>query len=100
MPTAGTRASPTRRRAGARGRRPAPAGATTAGRDAADIEWGVGVEPEDLARFLAEDAETYVAMGFSQFTLGFDGPDWDVDAGTAWLAWRDRANITSAAGAA
>ena len=28
------------------------------GRDAAEIEWGLGVEPEDLDRFLAHDAQT------------------------------------------
>jgi probable F420-dependent oxidoreductase len=72
----------------------------TAGRDPATIEWGLGVEPEDLARFLAEDADTYVAMGFSQFTLGFDGPAWDVDVGRAWLGWRNRTNIARSAGAA
>ncbi|HEY7599866.1 MAG TPA: LLM class F420-dependent oxidoreductase, partial [Candidatus Limnocylindrales bacterium] len=44
------------------------------GRDPADIEWGVGVEPDDLERFVREDAETYLALGFSQFTLGFNGP--------------------------
>ena len=27
-------------------------------------------------------------MGFAQFTLGFNGPDWNVDAGADWLAWR------------
>ncbi len=64
----------------------------TVGRDPADIEWGVGVEPDDLDRFLAEDAETYVQMGFSQFTLGFDGPTWPVAAGRSWLAWRDACN--------
>jgi probable F420-dependent oxidoreductase len=64
----------------------------TIDRNPADIEWGVGVEPEDLDRFLAEDAETYVEMGFSQFTLGFNGPGWDVAAGAAWLAWRDGCN--------
>ncbi len=62
------------------------------GRDPADIEWAVGVEPEDLDRFFAEDAQTYVEMGFSQFTLGFNGPSWDVDAGTPALAWRDGMN--------
>ena len=62
------------------------------GRDPADIEWGVGVQPDDLDRFLAEDAETYVAMGFSQFTLGFGGPEWPVDAGLPWLRWRDACN--------
>jgi alkanesulfonate monooxygenase SsuD/methylene tetrahydromethanopterin reductase-like flavin-dependent oxidoreductase (luciferase family) len=64
------------------------------GRDPAEIEWGVGVEPEDLDRFLARDADRYLAMGFSQFTLGFNGPDWRVEDGTAWLAWRDARNAT------
>ena len=63
-----------------------------AGRDPADIEWGVGVEPDDLGRFLAQDADRYVEMGFTQFTLGFNGPHWAVDAGAAWLAWRDGRN--------
>jgi len=62
------------------------------GRDPAAIEWGVGVEPPDLARFLREDADRLVAMGFTQFTLGFNGPWWDVDQGSAWLSWRDRWN--------
>jgi alkanesulfonate monooxygenase SsuD/methylene tetrahydromethanopterin reductase-like flavin-dependent oxidoreductase (luciferase family) len=64
----------------------------TVGREPAAIEWGVGVEPEDLERFLAEDADTYVEMGFSQFTLGFNGPAWSVDRGGSWLAWRDDRN--------
>jgi alkanesulfonate monooxygenase SsuD/methylene tetrahydromethanopterin reductase-like flavin-dependent oxidoreductase (luciferase family) len=63
-----------------------------AGRDPRDIEWSVGVEPNDLERFLARDAMTYVEMGFTQFTLGFNGPDWSVDAGRPWLAWRDGMN--------
>jgi probable F420-dependent oxidoreductase len=62
------------------------------GRDPAAIEWSVGVEPEDLDRFIARDAATYLAMGFSQFTLGFDGPDWAVDRGADFLAWRDEQN--------
>jgi hypothetical protein len=28
-------------------------------------------------------------MGFTQFTLGFDGPGWDVSKGRDWLVWRD-----------
>jgi probable F420-dependent oxidoreductase len=59
------------------------------GRDPAEIEWGVGLQPDDLDRFLREDAETYVAMGFTQFTLGFGGPGWEVERGRDWLAWRD-----------
>lgn len=65
------------------------------GRDPAEIEWGVGVQPDDLDRFLAEDAETYVGMGFSQFTLGFGGPAWPVDGGLPWLQWRDSRNRSS-----
>lgn len=61
-------------------------------RDPAMIEWGLGVEPDDLDRFLERDAESYVAMGFTQFTLGFNGPLWPVDAGARWLAWRDERN--------
>ena len=61
-------------------------------RDPGAIEWAVGVEPDDLDRFLADDAETYLAMGFTQFTLGFNGPAWSVDAGPPWLEWRDRRN--------
>jgi probable F420-dependent oxidoreductase len=62
------------------------------GRDPAEIEWGLGVEPEDLDRFLRDDAERYLAMGFTQFTLGFDGPAWTVERGGDWLAWRDERN--------
>ena len=62
------------------------------GRDPHDIEWGLGLEPEDVDRFLREDAGTYVGMGFTQFTLGFNGPDWDVAQGAKWLQWRDKAN--------
>ena len=62
------------------------------GRDPYEIEWSVGLQPEDTDRFLREDAERYLALGFTQFTLGFGGPDWRVEAGAAWLEWRDRIN--------
>ena len=62
------------------------------GRDPAEIERGVGVEPEDLDRFLVQEAPALLEMGFTQFTLGFNGPAWNVDAGGAWLAWRDQIN--------
>ena len=67
------------------------------GRDPASIEWGVGVEPDDIQRFVDQDAETYIAMGFTQFTLGFDGPSWDVAAGERFLEWRDERNRAPAA---
>jgi probable F420-dependent oxidoreductase len=65
------------------------------GRDPAEIEWGVGVEPEDIERFLARDAAVYVEMGFTQFTLGFNGPMWTVEAGVPFLRWRDEQNARS-----
>jgi probable F420-dependent oxidoreductase len=61
-------------------------------RDPDAIEWGLGVEADDLDRFLADDAQTCVEMGFRQFTFGFNGPGWSVAAGQAWLDWRDRLN--------
>lgn len=62
------------------------------GRNHHDIEWSVGLQPGDTDRFLAEDADRYVELGFTQFTLGFGGPDWRVDGGEAFLEWRDRRN--------
>ncbi len=61
-------------------------------RDPHEIEWSVGVEPDDLDRFVEEDAERYVAMGFTQFTLGFNGPSWAVEGGRPFLEWRDHRN--------
>ena len=65
------------------------------GRDVSEIEWGVGVEPEDIERFLARDAAVYVEMGFTQFTLGFNGPSWPIDGGVPFLRWRDHVNARS-----
>jgi probable F420-dependent oxidoreductase len=67
------------------------------GRDPTEIEWAVGVEPEDVERFLSRDAEIYVAMGFTQFTLGFNGPTWSVEQGADFLAWRDEQNRATTA---
>lgn len=62
------------------------------GRDPFWIEWSVGLQPDGIDRFLREDADAYLALGFTQFTLGFGGPDWPVENGRAFLAWRDRMN--------
>jgi probable F420-dependent oxidoreductase len=62
------------------------------GRDPADIEWGLGIEPDDIDRFLRDDADRYVELGFTQFTLGFNGPAWTVERGGDVLAWRDERN--------
>ena len=34
------------------------------------------------------------SSGFTQFTLGFNGPDWTVDRAGDWLAWRDARNLS------
>jgi probable F420-dependent oxidoreductase len=62
------------------------------GRDPDDIEWGLGLEPGALQQQLRDHAATYVEMGFTQFTLGYNGPDWNVDTAADWLAWRDDMN--------
>jgi alkanesulfonate monooxygenase SsuD/methylene tetrahydromethanopterin reductase-like flavin-dependent oxidoreductase (luciferase family) len=59
------------------------------GRDPAEIEWAVGIEPDALAHDLAHHAEDYVARGFRQITLGLNGPDYDLEPVRDWLAWRD-----------
>jgi probable F420-dependent oxidoreductase len=63
-------------------------------RDPREIERGVGVEPDDLERFVTEDADDYVALGFTQFTLGVNGPAWEIGSAVeAWLSWRDERNV-------
>ena len=59
------------------------------GRDPASIEWAVGIEPDALAHDLANFADEYLAMGFRQFTLGINGPSYDLAPLNDWLAWRD-----------
>jgi probable F420-dependent oxidoreductase len=61
------------------------------GRDPVSIEWAVGIEPEQIHADLAL-ADEYLAMGFTQITLGVNGPDHDVEPVRDWLAWRDRCN--------
>jgi probable F420-dependent oxidoreductase len=63
------------------------------GRAPAEIERAVGVEPDDLERFLREDAAAYLELGFTQFTLGVNGPEWRIGSEVEdWLSWRDRQN--------
>jgi probable F420-dependent oxidoreductase len=59
------------------------------GRDPADIEWAVGIEPDMLGHDLAKHADEYVARGFTQITLGVNGPSYDLAPVRDWLAWRD-----------
>ncbi|MFD1718314.1 LLM class F420-dependent oxidoreductase [Georgenia deserti] len=54
------------------------------GRDPGEIERSVGVArpPEEIGAGL-------VGAGASLFTIGLDGPDFDLDLVRQWVAWRD-----------
>lgn len=65
------------------------------GRDPGEIEYGLGLgpAPSDLASKLAEHADAFVELGFTQFTLGVNGPDWRLGGEVEdWIAWRDERN--------
>lgn len=59
----------------------------TEGRAPADIErsTGVGAPPDKVADALS-------GAGFTLFTLGLNGPDYDLAPVQDWLAWRDQMN--------
>jgi len=61
-------------------------------RDPHDVEWSLGLEPDNHSRVLASQAERYVEMGFTQFTFGTTGPDYSLDGLQAWLDWRNTLN--------
>jgi len=58
-------------------------------RDPATIERAVGIEPDLLGHDLERYADDYLALGFTQITLGVNGPDYDLAPVRDWLAWRD-----------
>ena len=60
-------------------------------REPSAIERSAGVESEPDGR-----ADRLHAMGTRLFTLGVDGPDYDLSLVQRWLAWRDRANEAAA----
>jgi probable F420-dependent oxidoreductase len=62
------------------------------GRDPGEIERAVGLEPSEGERVLEQHAESYLEMGFTQFTFGTTGPDYSFDGLESWLAWRDEVN--------
>ena len=62
------------------------------GRDPADIEAGIGLQPGDGPRVLDQHAEEYLSLGFTQFTFGSNGPDHSLAGLEDWLAWRDEVN--------
>lgn len=60
---------------------------TKVGRDATVIERSIGVKPDQL-----DEADRFRAIGVTEFTIGFNGPDYDFEPLRPWLAWRDAQN--------
>jgi len=60
---------------------------TKVGRDSNEIERSIGVEPHNI-----ELADGYRAAGADEFTIGLNGPDYDMSIVKDWLAWRDGVN--------
>ena len=59
------------------------------GRDPADVERSVGVNPKRI-----DTADALVESGAQQVTLGFDRPQYDLAVVADWLAWRDQLNAS------
>ena len=59
------------------------------GRDPKQIERSVGVPYDKIER-----AEGLRAAGATEFTIGINGPDYDMGRLTDWLAWRDEVNAS------
>lgn len=60
------------------------------GRDPSEIERSVGVNPTKI-----ELADGLRAAGACEFTIGMNGPDYDMSVVKDWLAWRDQVNAQS-----
>jgi probable F420-dependent oxidoreductase len=59
----------------------------TVGRDPRAIARSVGIKPERL-----DQADAFVDVGVTEFTLGVTGPNIDLSVVQRWLDWRDARN--------
>ena len=62
----------------------------TVGRDPATIERSAGVPERDGPDAMLAEADALADLGVSIFTVGVNGPDYDLTAATALCQWRDR----------
>ncbi len=62
------------------------------GRDPSEIERSTGVDYDKIEGDPLQMADQYYELGFTQFTFGLNGPDYDMSPVKAWLAWRDGKN--------
>jgi probable F420-dependent oxidoreductase len=66
---------------------------TKVGRNPEEIERSTGIDHDKITGDPLELAEEFRNIGFTQFTFGFGGPDYDLEPVLApWLRWRDETN--------
>lgn len=62
------------------------------GRDPAEIERSTQIEYDKITGDFRELAEQYHGLGFTNFSFGLNGPDYDFTPVKDWLEWRDSKN--------
>ena len=62
------------------------------GRDPDEIERSTGIDYAKITGDPIKLAAQFHDLGFTQFTFGLNGPDYDMSPVAPWLAWRDRVN--------
>ncbi len=62
------------------------------GRNPAEIERSTQVDYENISGDPLELGEEYSSLGFTNFTFGLNGPDYDLTPLKPWLDWRNRKN--------
>ena len=63
------------------------------GRSPEEIERSTGIDHDKMTGDPLALAAQYHALGFTQFTFGFGGPDYDLEPVVGpWLRWRDEMN--------
>jgi len=63
------------------------------GRDPAEIERTTQIDYEKITGDPLDLAEEYYSLGFTNFSFGLNGPDYDVTPVKPFLEWRDRKNV-------
>jgi len=62
------------------------------GRDPEEIERSVGIDHGRITEDGLALGEEFHSLGFTQFTFGLNGPDYDFTPIKPWLKWRDEKN--------
>jgi len=60
------------------------------GRDPAEIERSTGLREDDGIDAALREADALLELGVTQFTVGVNGPDYDLSVAEALCRWRDR----------